>query len=167
MKKWMLCLLLATLSPVFAASAAPADEASVRELLEVTKTRQILDQVYEQMDTMYAGSMRQAFGGTLSADQEARVARLSSRMMALMKKELSWDVLAPIYIDIYTKTFTEEEVQGMLAFYRTPGGQAVIDKMPLVMQHSMEAMQSRMGSLVPAMQKMLAEELQQEAPAKD
>ncbi len=37
MKKWMLCLLLATMSPVFATSAAPADEASVRELLEVMR----------------------------------------------------------------------------------------------------------------------------------
>ncbi|MCY1384950.1 hypothetical protein D9M69_732630 [compost metagenome] len=81
-------------------------------------------------------------------------------MMALMKKELSWEVLAPMYVDIYGKSFTEDEVQGMLAFYRTPAGQAVVDKMPVVMQHSMEAMQSRMGSLMPEMQKLLAEELE-------
>ncbi|MBD9437076.1 DUF2059 domain-containing protein [Pseudoxanthomonas sp. PXM03] len=160
MKKWMLCLLFVVVSPVFTAAAAPASEASVRELLDVTKTRQMLDQVYAQMDAMYAGSMRQAFGGTLSAEQQARVDRLSTRMMALMKKELSWEVLAPMYVDIYGKSFTEDEVQGMLVFYRTPAGQAVVDKMPVVMQHSMEAMQSRMGSLMPEMQKLLAEELE-------
>ena len=88
-------------SPAFTAAAAPASEASVRELLDVTKTRQMLDQVYAQVDAMYAGSMRQAFGGTLSAEQQARVDRLSTRMMALVKKELSWEVLAPMYVDIY------------------------------------------------------------------
>ena len=167
MKKWMLCLLFVVMSPAFSASAAPASESSVRELLEVTKTRQMLDQVYAQMDAMYAGSMRQAFGETITAEHEARVTRLSTRMMELMKKELSWDVLAPMYVDIYGKSFTEDEVQSMLVFYRTPGGQAVIDKMPLVMQHTMQAMQSRIGTLVPEMQKMLAEELQQEAPARN
>ncbi|SDR02306.1 hypothetical protein SAMN05428982_2927 [Pseudoxanthomonas sp. CF385] len=170
MKKWMLCLMFVVASPVFGATAAPASEASVRELLEVTKTRQMLDQVYGQVDTMYANSMRQAFGGTLTADQQARVDRLSTRMMALMKKELSWEVLAPMYMDIYQKSFTEEELQDMLAFYRTPGGQAVVDKMPVVMQHTMQAMQTRMGALMPAMQQLLADELkdanvQPEAPA--
>ncbi|KRA40093.1 DUF2059 domain-containing protein [Pseudoxanthomonas sp. Root630] len=170
MKKWMLCLLFAVASPVFGANPAPASEASVRALLEVTKTREMLDQVYDQVDTMYADSMRQAFGGTLTADQQARVDRLSTRMMALMKQELSWDVLAPMYMDIYRKSFSEGEVQEMLAFYRTPGGQAVINKMPLVMQHTMQAMQERMGALMPAMQQLLAEELKDanlrpEAPA--
>ncbi|MFT3669484.1 MAG: DUF2059 domain-containing protein [Pseudoxanthomonas sp.] len=170
MKKWMLCLLLVLVSPVFGATAAPASEASVRELLEVTKTRQMLDQVYARVDTMYANSMRQAFGGTLTADQQARVDRLSTRMMALMKKELSWEVLAPMYMDIYQKSFSEEELQDMLAFYRTPGGQAVVDKMPVVMQHTMQALQTRMSTMMPAMQQLLTEELkdanvQPEAPA--
>lgn len=166
MKKWMLCLLFAVASPAFGAPPAPASEASVRELLEATKARQLLDQVYGQVDAMYTDAMRQAFGGTLTAEQQARVDRLSVRTMALMRQELSWDVLAPMYMDIYRASFSEDEVQGMLVFYRTPAGRAVVDKMPLVMQHSMRAMQERMGALMPAMQQILAEELRDaEAPA--
>lgn len=161
MKNWMLYLLLAAMLPVSAASAAPATEASVRELLEVTKSRQMLDQVYGQMESMYADSMRQAFGESMTEEQEARMQRFTTRMTALMKKEMSWDVLAPMYVDIYSKSFTQEEIQSMLDFYRTPAGQAVIDKMPLVMQNTMKAVQERIGTMMPEMQKMLAEELQQ------
>jgi hypothetical protein len=39
----------------------------------------------------------------------------------------------------------------MLAFYKSPAGQAMIKKMPVVMQHSMQAMQQ---TLTPVMQKM-------------
>jgi hypothetical protein len=163
MKKWMLCLVLAAMSPVSVASAAPATEASVRALLEVTKSRQMLDQVYGQMESMYADSMRQAFGESMTQEQEARMQRFTARLSALMKKEMSWDVLAPMYVDIYSKSFTENEIQSMLDFYRTPAGQAVIDKMPLVMQNTMKAVQERVGAMMPEMQKMLAEELQQPA----
>lgn len=161
MKKWMLCLLFVLASPVFNAAAAPASEASIRELLEVTRARAMLEQVYGQMESMYAGSMRQAFGDELAPEQEARMQRFSTRMTALMKQELGWDVMAPMYVDIYGKSFSEDEIQGMLAFYRTPAGQAVVDKMPLVMQNTMEAVQARMGAMMPAMQKMIAEELEQ------
>jgi hypothetical protein len=164
MKKWMLCLLFAMMAPAFTVSAAPASEASVRELLEVTKTRQMLDQVYGQLESMYSGSMQQALGDQMTAEDEARMQRFAARMTALMKKEMGWDVLVPMYVEIYGKSFTEDEIQGMLAFYRTPAGQAVIDKMPLVMQGTMQAVQARVGAMMPEMQKMISEELKQDAP---
>ena len=159
MKKWMLCLLFVVIAPA-TVHAAPASEASVHELLEVTRARQMLQQVYGQMESMYAGSMQQALGDDVTPETQARMQRFSARMTALMKQEMGWDVMAPMYVDIYSKSFSEDEIQGMLAFYRTPAGQAVIEKMPLVMQNTMQAVQQRMGAMMPAMQKMIAEEME-------
>ena len=124
----------------------------------------MLEQVYGQMESMYAGSMRQALGDEVTPEDEARLQRFTTRMTGLMKKELGWDVLAPMYVDIYGKSFTEDEIQGMLAFYRTPAGQAVIDKMPLVMQNTMQAVQAKVGTMMPEMQKMISDELKRDAP---
>ncbi|MEI2795577.1 DUF2059 domain-containing protein [Pseudoxanthomonas sp. F11] len=166
MKKWMLRLLLAVIAPV-PVYAAPASEASVHELLEVTRARQMLEQVYGQMESMYAGSMQQALGDDVTPEAQARMQRFSARMTALMKQEMGWDVMAPMYVDIYSKSFSEDEIQGMLAFYRTPAGQAVIEKMPLVMQNTMQAVQERMGAMMPAMQKMIAEEMERTPAASE
>lgn len=166
MKRWMLCLLLAVIAPV-PVYAAPASEASVHELLEVTRARQMLEQVYGQMESMYAGSMQQALGDDVTPEAQARMQRFSARMTALMKQEMGWDVMAPMYVDIYSKSFSEDEIQGMLAFYRTPAGQAVIEKMPLVMQNTMQAVQERMGAMMPAMQKMIAEEMERTPAASE
>jgi hypothetical protein len=164
MKKWMLCVLFAVTSPVFAASAAPASEASVRELLEVTQARQMVEQAYTQVESTYVDMMRKTLGDEVTPENEARLQRVATRMAALLKKEMGWDTLVPMYIDIYSKSFSEEEIQGMLAFYRTPAGRAVIDKMPLVMQNTMLAVQGKMGDLIPEIQKMVADELKHVAP---
>ena len=139
-----------------------------KEALAVTSTDlghgdgrgRYIEQVYGQMESMYAGSMQQALGEDVTPETQARMQRFSARMTALMKQEMGWDVMAPMYVDIYSKSFSEDEIQGMLAFYRTPAGQAVIEKMPLVMQNTMQAVQQRMGAMMPAMQKMIAEEME-------
>jgi hypothetical protein len=42
----------------------------------------------------------------------------------------------------------------MIVFYKTPAGQAVIAKMPAVMQHTIEEMQQTMGPVMQKMQKL-------------
>ncbi|TJZ73208.1 DUF2059 domain-containing protein [Chitiniphilus eburneus] len=59
--------------------------------------------------------------------------------------------LKPDYIKLYRDTFTQEEIDGLIAFYKTPAGQALVDKMPLVLQNISGILQSR---LVPMMGKV-------------
>ena len=59
-----------------------------------------------------------------------------------------------MYVRLYKETFSEEEVKGMLAFYRTPSGQAVIHKMPLLMQKVMLETNTMIRSMSPEMQKI-------------
>lgn len=70
---------------------------------------------------------------------------------------MGWEAMAPALIEVYRKVYTEQEVQDMLAFYRTPTGRSLVRKQPLVMQHSMEAMQVRMKTLEPAIRKLIEE----------
>jgi hypothetical protein len=52
---------------------------------------------------------------------------------------------------VYRDSFTQGDVDAMIGFYRSNAGQAVIRKMPAVMQASMAEMQNRMK---PMMQKL-------------
>ncbi len=42
----------------------------------------------------------------------------------------------------------------MKAFFRTPTGQSVIAKMPIVMQQNMQGMQGRMADMIPRIQQI-------------
>ena len=77
-----------------------------------------------------------------------------AEMMSTMKQLLDWSKLEPMYTRVYQKTFTQQEVDGMLAFYKTPAGQAVLSKMPTVMQNTMDEMQQLMGPVMQKIQKM-------------
>jgi hypothetical protein len=67
---------------------------------------------------------------------------------------LDWNKLEPMYVRIYQKTFTQQEVDGMIVFYKTPAGRAVMSKMPAAMQNTMNEMQQMMGPVVQKMQRM-------------
>lgn len=140
---------------------AMASEASVRQLMEITQSRKLMDDTLSQMDSYMRSAMKQALGGKMpSAEEQAILDDMNRKIVAVMQREMRWDILEPKFIALYRQSFTEQEVAGMLSFYRTPAGQAVITKMPVVMQHTMATMQDLMGTMVPQMQAIQNEALQ-------
>lgn len=147
------------------AAAAPASDASVRQLLEISQARKLVDAMLGQVDAMMTRGIQDALKGNApTPKQEQAIAKMKNEMVALLKEQLTWEKLEPMYLRLYRETFTEDEVQGMLVFYRTPAGQAVIHKMPVLMQRTMTDMQQVMSGLMPRMQK-IQEEFVAEAKA--
>lgn len=150
-------LLNVTVLPAFAADR-PASEASVKRLIEVTDSKKLVDNVMLQMDSMMKASMKQALADqALTAEQEKVMLETQEKLAGLVKDELKWEALEPMFLDIYQKSFTQKEVDGMLSFYKSPAGQAVIKKMPQVMQTTMQIMQARMSKLLPKIQQITEE----------
>ena len=140
---------------------AMASEASVRQLLEVTRSRKLMDDTMGQMDSYMRTAMNQALAGKVpTAEEQAVLDDMNRKLVTLMQREMRWDILEPKFIALYRQSFTEQEIAGMLSFYRTPAGQAVITKMPVVMQHTMATLQDLMGTMVPQMQAIQNEALQ-------
>jgi hypothetical protein len=142
-------------------TARPPTDASIKQLLEVAQARKLVDSVMKQMDNLLEESVAQATQGQkippkIQNDIDARRAEVTG----MMKELLDWTKLEPMYVRVYQKTFNQQEVDGMIAFYKTPAGQAVIGKMPAVMQNTIEEMQRSMG---PVMQKV--RKLQQDVAA--
>jgi hypothetical protein len=124
------------------AFAAPASDATIEKLLAVTKIEKLAQGIQNQVEAQVNASMQQALRGKQpNAKQQVAIDHMHTRMNALVHDMLSWERLEPLYIRLYKETFTEEEVAGMLAFYQTPAGQAVINKMPLLTQKTMLEMQ--------------------------
>ncbi len=52
-------------------------------------------------------------------------------------KEIKPDDLVNLVIPIYDKYFTDEDIQQLTAFYETPVGRKMVEKLPLITQESM------------------------------
>ena len=143
----------ATPSPT--AKPIPASEASIRQLLEVTQARKLVDSLMSQMDLLMQQAVAQAVHGqTIPPTVQKQIDQERTEMIAMMRDLLDWQKLEPMYVRIYQKTFSQQELDGMLAFYKTPAGAAVINKMPAIMQNTMDEMQAMMGPVMEKMKKM-------------
>ncbi|MFL6521061.1 MAG: DUF2059 domain-containing protein [Chthoniobacterales bacterium] len=158
----ILCLLMLCASLVYAAdnpsaspTSAPPTESSIKQLLELAQTHKLVDSVMAQMDNLLQETIAQATKGQPVSDKiQKDIDQRRTELVAMMKELLDWKKLEPMYIRIYQKTFTQSEVDGMIAFYKTPAGQAVISKMPRAMQNTIDEMQQMMGPVMQKMQQM-------------
>jgi hypothetical protein len=169
MLKRILIILSVCCLTLHAADTVPS-EASVQELLNLTQAQKLMDNMLPQMDSMMVNAMQQALRGQdVSPDAQKKLEKARADAMATMKEELSWTKLQPLYIRVYQKSLTQDEVNGMIAFYKSPPGQAVITKMPVIMQNTMTELQTMMGPTMQRLQKSqidLVAEIQADAKAK-
>jgi hypothetical protein len=106
-----------------------------------------------QLDESMSAGIRMALGDRKPTPKQQRaIDNMKDKMLVVMRGELAWERMEPLYIRVYRESLSEEEVAGMLEFYRTPAGQALIRKMPLMMQKIMPEIQGLMSSAMPKMQ---------------
>lgn len=101
----------------------------------------------------------QQLGATVGEAGVTKIQEYQSKMMDLISSEMSWEKLKPRYIELYATTFTAEELEGLIAFYNTPIGQAFVKKQPELMQKSMLVNQAVMQSLQPKLRQLMREML--------
>jgi hypothetical protein len=148
----LLCILVS--AGAAAANNAPASDASIREMLALTNAQQMIASVKGQMSALMNTSVQNALKGqTLTPERQAVVDRMTAKMSAVASEMLNWDTLQPIYMRTYRDSFTQDEIDGVIKFYKSPAGQAYVKKLPLVMQNVMHEMQ---GMMKPLQDKMLA-----------
>ena len=142
-------------SPGTSGAGAPPSEASIKQLLEVAQAHKLIDSVIAQMDGLMTQAIQQATQGReVPPKVQKDIDKRQAEVVGVMKELLDWNKLEPMYVRIYQKSFSQQEVDGMIAFYKTPAGQAVIGKMPAVMQNTMDEMQQMMAPVMQKMQRM-------------
>ncbi|WP_250461199.1 DUF2059 domain-containing protein [Microbulbifer litoralis] len=150
-------LLIAVVATIFCplALATPPSDDSIRELMTVTETRELMDKTMAQMDNIIKASMQQALAGREISEEDQKVLdEMRGQMTSVMKEEFTWDKMAPMFTQIYKNSLTQSEVNGILDFYKTDAGKALVAKMPMIMQQTIQLMQQKTAAMAPKMQKI-------------
>ena len=122
-QSWLVVLVLAFAMAAPAAADDGGKNARIRKLIELTNSAMMGKQV---MDALFA-QFKPAFP-QVPAD-------VWDEMAAVFKPE----ELTELSIPIYERNFTRAEIDGLIAFYESPIGQTMLQKMPLVVQESLQA----------------------------
>lgn len=153
MKKTLLAAAFCLFNPVylFAAPSDAASAASIDHLMKLTKVESIIETIFTQTDQMMMG-MAQQMG--IQGNERPLFDQYVKDIQILMRTEISWEKMRAPLVAVYADTFTQKEVDDMVAFYKTESGQSLIEKMPGVMNQSMEVSQKLLMSLMPQIQNM-------------
>lgn len=143
------CIFLCASAPGLAAT--PSIE-SLDTLFEVTRAPALVSSMSANVElTMRQTAERALEGKTPNDAQRRAMDNMVKKASEIVLQELTWDKLRPIYINIYQESLTQEDIDGLVAFYRSPAGDAMVKKMPLVGQKTMSAVQTL---IVPMMKKL-------------
>lgn len=159
MKKPTLAFLTAAvlLASIATQAAVPTTE-SIDQLLVATQSEKTQESMFANMTQLMRQTLATALKDKPLTIRQQRVMEAApERFARVMREEMSWDQLRPVYLQIYQESFTQEEVDGLIAFYSSPTGRAFVEKMPLVVQKTMTVMQSRMAPLMQKMHAAIAE----------
>lgn len=148
-----------TLVLLLAAGAALADEAAktakIEEMLQLTKADQMINQMLDQVRSMQTQQLARM---DLPPERRARAQEMQSKISQLISASLSWEKLRPQYVKLYSDAFTEEELAAILAFYKSPAGRAMLEKMPQLMLKSMSIGQQAVANIQPEIERLVREE---------
>ena|ERR1700694_429289 len=151
--------------------AAPPSDQSINKMMSALQVEAMLSQALQQMDGSIAKGMEQGLqqslqGKELTAAQKTAVENFKNKLGATMKEELSLAKVKEIYVQVYRETLTQEEVDSILAFYGSPAGKAMVEKMPAAMQKASTMMQARIGPMTQKLQAMQEEFVKELAKTK-
>lgn len=138
-------LIAALFASPFMLTAGEPERKAANELLEASRFEKVMDdsinaavQMVKQMDPKMSS-------------HEATVRKF-------YKKYMSAESLRKEMIDLYAELFTEKELKEITAFYKTKTGQKALEKLPEIMQRSMQIAQTRVMQNMGELQRMLSEE---------
>src|SRR5262245_8649514 len=114
------CLTLAAQQP-------RSKQAKIERILEITNPDAVVTEVVTQVDGMMKQIQPNPTAQQKGRRQEAldKIAKVAKERMLKIRPEL---------VKAYMETFTDEEIDGMLAFYETPAGKASVTKIPVLNQ---------------------------------
>ncbi|MES2818051.1 MAG: DUF2059 domain-containing protein [Pseudomonadota bacterium] len=133
---------------------AGSHAADAERFLKLAHADKLAVPVYAQVQQMFAQRFAQAQG---SPDKQALLESYQAKANASLDKAVGWDKLQPDMVKLYTSNFSEQEVKDLIAFYQSPLGKKVLEKMPALTEQSAKLTQAKLEAAVPEVNKLLAD----------
>jgi hypothetical protein len=134
-------------------------EAKIERILDLMNSQTGVDQILDQFSATINTQLKSQSPNAIP-EQLAQAQEFQGKLMELVKSRVSWEKMRPEFVRIYRETYSDEEIDGMLAFYESPAGRGFVKKSPLLTQKIMAVTQTQLRELMPDIQRLARESLQ-------
>ena len=132
---------------------ARADDASrhakAAQMVALLHTESMVQQASASILKQYADAAENSLGSNPTAQSKAQLADFEKKASQLIDGQVGWKVMEPAITDFYSTTFTEPELDVIIAFFKTPESAAFMEKMPKINDQVEQLATSRLTILKP------------------
>lgn len=132
---------------------ASSHAANAGRFLQIANADKVAVPVYAQVQQMFAARFAEA---EAAPNKQALLESYQAKANALLDKAVGWDQLKPDMVKLYTRNFSEQELEELIAFYQSPVGKKVMKTMPALTEQSAQLTQEKLETAVPAVNQLLA-----------
>jgi hypothetical protein len=154
MKKLIISLLL--LSSCYSL-ADDKTEAKARELMATMKITENIEKSFAQISKFSEGIIDSQDLDEEAKEKAKKVAKASTEASLKELATLDWE---GIFAEVYSKVFTEEELQGLIDFYNSPIGKKFINKQTDLQVATMNRLQVELAKVMPKIQEDVQKAIQ-------
>jgi len=139
-------------------SSRAASIAKVHEFTEVTGGRKMMENMLPGMVTIIINGLKQNHPN-LTPDMIDVATKVVIEIMTPLLPQMQ-----SANEKLYADAFTDDELSAAISFYRTPAGQSMLQKLPVVAQQAMQSGQTIVAAHIPELKERLIEELKKKYP---
>jgi hypothetical protein len=147
----LLCLVL-TCSTAY--SGEKEHRALAEELIKITDGDTVMEKMKAQVTMIFQQITSQM---NIQEADKPKLEKYSARFDAILQEDMAWEKVKIQYLDLYTSVFTEEETKALVDFYKSDLGKKVTEKMPDLMQQSLNVARTYMQGVVPKLEELTEE----------
>jgi hypothetical protein len=114
----------------------------------------MVENIAESLKKQFPEAANDVIGANPSPEKKAHAADFVKHADQTIDAQLSWSVLQSAFTDIYVKNFTEEQLDAIIAFYKSPAGLALLTTMPTVNNQVAEYGNQRIVDLKPQLKQL-------------
>lgn len=115
---------------------AESKQDKIRELIQISGASSTLDMMRGPMIQQLRVNLDQALTDLTDDHRQQLIAVIEDEF------EATFPEFVNMMVPIFDKTFTEQEINDVVAFYKTPSGKAFAEKQPQMMMQSMQVGQA-------------------------
>jgi uncharacterized protein len=156
--KVTLLLIVASLLSLSARADDASKLAKIHELFKIAKFDQMTSETStEIIERMRSQTVQELLTPKLTPNQQQKLDEFTTKVTQVTNGALSWASLEPDYARLYDNTYSEEQIDDLIAFYKSPTGQAMVEKTPILAHQAAEITQQHMAAAMPQIKELLRE----------
>ena len=137
-----------------AQTAPDALHLKAQKMVLLLHTDRTVDGVTANIKKQVLAAAEKEVGPNPTAEKKARLEIFEKKVAQLIDEQVGWKAMQSTFFDMYAKTFTEQELDGIIAFYQSPSGIALLDKMQGLDAQANQYAQSRLIAAQPQLKQL-------------